>query len=306
LVALIGGALVADLGYHALRSAPRIEHDEVSGLDGGVRVMIQMDHAKDMMLETLKGKAPNFPPSLMDRVLPYEVTLRTAPETAENAVGVTLYINERRLGPAIAKAVPEGIGKARKTGIEWAKGPMQSPKRGELLLNGAVPLDKHTLDTMAARWGETQLGSPLPMEKTHFIEMRCDNRDGALYAFVSSLVALRIAEAGGKPNLGQIMARQGLDKYMRDISDVHVAGDLTPEGGMTLTLTVECSQDCQENTPKDVYTMVDTGYAQIAALAARSNVQVEGETVLEGFTVRGNYATNDIRALAPLISGAIP
>jgi hypothetical protein len=302
LIGVIAAALVADLGFHAVRSSPRIKHDEILGLDSGVRLMVQPEFATGLVNDFLKQNAPNAPAWLVAASIPYEFSLQSAPDISTNKVQITCFINDRRLGPLLA-SIPERMKELDNSGITWTTPVMESSRRGELLYRGSVPIDKHSLEIMSGRWGLTKVGAPLPMEKTHFIELRCDNRDGSLYALSSAFSAQRVAKAGGKANVGQIMVQKGLDTYVRDISDIHAFADLTGEKGMTVSMTIECALDCLENVPRDIHAAVDWKYAEIAKQAVNANIHLEGETVLDGFTIRGNYQTDDFRALLPILAG---
>lgn len=304
------GALVADIGFNALRDSARIKHDTRPEFTSGVRVMIQPQYASFLLRETVWRKMPEAPGWLVDYMLPYEITAQSVPDLTGNTVPVNLFFNTRRFGPMYKKFIPRIIEENPRGAVEWDVASIATPGRGVVTMRGTLPLDPPTKNAIAERWGETTIPTPLPMEGTHLAELRADNRGGALYAFISAILADQAKKkaaaqaeadpaAPKQPGMNDFQRDALVKVAVKDITDIHITVDLEESGLLTLMFSLEFAPDHIEETPAALVQQIDVAVAQIQQNAERNGITVEGSHKLEGLQIQGSYTADNILKLLP-------
>lgn len=183
------GLFVADGRYEFLRDAPRTQHEDILNLDPSIRLLIDPEKlvtvARGIVEEQLQREVPDW---LLSRIVPYQISTIMNANHDDGTIRVRLFINERRLGPLIAKqfnatSILEGFPE-----FEWDPEGLVPYQRGALTLKGTVPMDMQAQEDAWYTWTQGTSLQPLPPDGTHLFEVLGDNREGAAYVVAASLM----------------------------------------------------------------------------------------------------------------------
>ncbi len=189
LVIATAGALVYfELRFAVLRTSPRVD---LAGLakDSSIIAVINPELAIDQLRPLLNERAGFAVPEwIVRRVLPYGATIVTASDYDKAEVGLTVFLNPRRLGPPIRREI-NAIGlQASVPEIRWAQEGVVEGGPGVLSASGTVPMEAEAQEAAWYLWKQSVKPGAIPFQGAHFIEVVMDNRDGGAYLAVASIL----------------------------------------------------------------------------------------------------------------------
>lgn len=187
-----GGAAALAAKRAGLFAAPVVSHATLVTPKNRLSLIVNPESAVTALL-------PMFPPSIplgplavdpkkwVARVLPYEVALLATPNLATGKIEATVFINERRGGPALVEMAKQQP-LPEIPGVTFAPEGLQLPARGNLQLRATMPIPESVEAVIAENWKQTPPSEQLLPEGTHHLELILDNRNGDLLTFASALV----------------------------------------------------------------------------------------------------------------------
>ena len=187
-----GGAAALAAKNWGFFAAPVVSHATLVTPKNRLSIIVNPETAVTALL-------PMFPPSIplgplavdpkkwVARILPYEVALLATPNLATGKIEATVFINERRGGPALVE-----MAKQRPLpeipGVTFDPEGLQLPTRGNLQLRATMPIPESVEAVITENWKQTPPSEQLLPEGTHHLELILDNRNGDLLTFASALV----------------------------------------------------------------------------------------------------------------------
>ena len=294
LIALVAVALVAVIAlyiansrYDFLFAGPKVSYETMLTQGARVRVVVQPPLARPLVAKVLGTSAP--PPWILDRVIPYEAALIAAPDVSTKRIDVALFLNPQRLAPVIAKAADAYSIPKYAPYVTWTSNEFDVSKRGVLSLQGFMPMDAATVDAVGAEWGAVLLPSLPPFEGNHLAEVSLDNRDGSLYALISTFAN------GGLMTLP--MPLESLRKTIAPIATMSVYADLVADDEMAIHMAVECDPSAEEGQVTGVSFALAGIVGELTKAVAQRGATLAGQKRAEGFVIVGNYRLTNVGAL---------
>lgn len=257
LLVVIAGA--AGFGYYqaeqnlGLSESPRVGFEEV--LDPSVRLAVVLQPEKG--LEYVKGllperisQMPSWLPwnlhELLDRGMVREAALLVAPDDATDRLNATLFVNEKRGGPAIVAQGSTQPFFTQSAPIVWNTPALELPSRGLLRGGAHVPMADTVTEAVRAYWQAATNPVAIEITRNHLAEAYLDNSDGALLSIAGAM-----AEAyGGK--VDSIMADQNARDIITTIGALRVAADITGPDTITIQLAVTPAVNSTEENQKKI------------------------------------------------------
>ncbi|MBN2308293.1 MAG: hypothetical protein JXR94_04945, partial [Candidatus Hydrogenedentes bacterium] len=125
---VIVAAIVADVKYEAIRPAPAVSHEAVAPPDATLRVVAWPPRAQEYLARHVLQKL-GVSEGVVDKVMPYEAAVLLSPDLGTGEVGVSLFVNEQRLGPVVADFVKPADLQRAFPPIAWAPEGMVRERR---------------------------------------------------------------------------------------------------------------------------------------------------------------------------------
>jgi hypothetical protein len=284
LVLALGILAVIESRYQILFASPEVSYETVVQPTTSIRLVVRPPLAKDLILKRFAKQAP---PWLIERALPYEAAFLLSPDLEAGRIAVTLFVNDKRLGPVMATA-PAQINLARLAPpVTWTGTVMERPRRGVLRLDGYAALPSLVLQTVQANWGVVAPLTHPGVEGGHLLEVAADNRDGSLFDLIATL------DANHSPALGLPIA--DLARALLPIAVVRVRGDLAEQDSLSFDFEATCRPQAEDSEASAVDFQFGLLLGAVAKeLNDRYQVEFKGIKKREGLTISGNYT------LAPL------
>ncbi|MCP4645899.1 MAG: hypothetical protein GY851_35975 [bacterium] len=237
LVVLIA-LIVLDAKFDLVRSAPRVSHETVARPTSSSRIVLDPGKAAGYLARHVVVD-PNLSEGTLSFALPHEAALLIDPDLETSRANVTLFVNEKRLGPVI-------VDQANRAGIasmvpfmRFAKPGMEYKSRGTLTLDAQLPLHTHYVTIVKEEWGRVDPLTPPTVEGGHLLEAVFDNRDGSFFALFTSLYS-RLAP-------GRLAYDpKALAKNLWIISLVRIQADLVSDDELKLRVVLECGPQAEE------------------------------------------------------------
>ena len=235
-IALVAAATYLELRFDVLRSSPRVD---LAGLtdDPSIIAVINPEFALDQLRPLLSERAGfTVPDWIVRRVLPYEATVVTASDYDAAEVDLTVFLNPRRLGPAIQGEVNAVGLQSSFPEIQWAPEGLMEGGPGVYSVSGAVPMEAEAQEAAYYLWKQSFKPADIPFQGAHFIEVVMDNRDGGAYLAVASILHafdINLDESETDISLSSlkfvIMARMYLDVTPTDLLLFQLAIEVRPD-----------------------------------------------------------------------------
>lgn len=238
-----GGVAVLAARNVGLFAAPVVSHATLVTPKNRLSLIVNPESAVTALL-------PMFPPSIplgplavdpkkwVARVLPYEVALLATPNLATGKIEATVFINEKRGGPALVE-----MAKQRPLpeipGVTFAPEGLQMPARGNLQLRLTLPIPESVEAVITENWKQTPPSEQLLPEGTHHLELILDNRNGDVLTFASALVNAN----GG--NWDEVFAEYGgqIMPFLPGTHDVRIGLSLTDLNTAKGQLRIDATAD---------------------------------------------------------------
>ncbi len=287
IAAVVVAALVADSKFAVIWGSPRVSHDTLVKPETRALLSVDVPRAKDFLKrQFLKGV--NVPDSVIPYALPYEAGLVINPDYILGEMNMTLFVNDRRLGPVILQKANEF--KLPSPLDEWFPDKMVAKQRGLLRRDGTAKMDKLFLAKLKTLWNKPAPTDPLKIEGGHTVELVLDNRDGSLPAMASAVAASKGFD------LSSVLT-EGRMGVFKEIGSIRLQGDIMADDSLKLLLTIECTPESDEAMTKVLGMGLDMGFNQLQMMAKMQGLAITGKATVEGKKVKGEYSLANITAL---------
>lgn len=272
---------VVDVKYGVIRSAPRIHHESVAAPSTSIRLLCIPSAAQES-IKTFVKMDREVPDWILERVFPYEIAVMFAPVRDKGETAVTVFVNEQRFGPLIAKVVNGVQLELHFPDVSWSPSGMVRPARGVLLLEGSIPMDAQTVQSVAETWSDAKAISPLPMERGHFLEAVFDNSQGGAYALLASLVTSDTLSSDDFIT-GLVIGT------LKNVVRAHGYGDFVDRNTLDISLTFECDPFAEDDPAGSLKFLLDSGITLIGAQLGQQGFTLDGESLQFEQTVEARY-----------------
>lgn len=242
-VAVGGIAFVKINAQYGLLEAPAVSYEQFVNPDTRMRVLLNPDKLSELITHFMPPEAlqqiPAWVPlkqnQLISMILPREIALLSGANFGKGAIGFTVFVNERRLGPLAAQLADQSNFFQQTKGIKWDPEFLTSSKRGVLTLGGALPIPDGLESKVLETWSHEVKGEPVAIQGGHFLEAAIDNRSGEIFTFIAS--AQQASGKDWKDLLNDPYMKTGIS-ILQKILDVRVSGDFTSSDVLKLVVRV--------------------------------------------------------------------
>jgi len=247
LAVLVG--LGMGLHFHALISSPESSYKLVAKELDVARAVIRPDMWSPFLVPLISAGL-GAPQWALDAVLPWEVALLASPQVDGRGLSITVFMNERRLGPLVTREATAERMQEWCPSVCWASG-FAPLEEGVLLAEGTLALRKRENQALVQHW-PAPLASPSQVEITggHGLEIALDNRSGGAYAVLAGLMS----------NLPEGSCPYDPDVFAADfapIASVRIVGDLIDADQATLQIAVNFLAGTPEEQMADMAFLLD-------------------------------------------------
>ena len=207
-VALLAMAAVAAVAAYSkfdkemgISEAPPFSHETEATPETRLRVVLRPELLKDMLGQLAVVKqvyAESMPPSLassfklediLDMALPREAALLGTPDFSKGVLNLSLFVNEKRGGPALVSELNKNNTLAGIKQIKWTTDGMEIPERGIMRAAGTLAIPDTLEQKIMENWKNKAAVEPLLVEGGHHLEAVLDNRNGDALTLVACAAA---------------------------------------------------------------------------------------------------------------------
>ncbi|NLO33296.1 MAG: hypothetical protein GX117_08075 [Candidatus Hydrogenedentes bacterium] len=194
LALVVIGGFVAYSKYDTvlgLSESPVISHEEILVGDPRIRGIVNPLMAFPFLEEYITDDldlpiSPDQVKMLLPYVLPREITLLADSDLQGNQFNLTLFINEQRLGNYLEEQINASNALEKIKQIQWDEEGVVLPQRGDLHVNGTLPIPDSVQDDLVKLW-PTQTAQPAArIEGDNQLELVVDNRNGDVLALAAA------------------------------------------------------------------------------------------------------------------------
>ena len=290
LIILAGAGLVADANYGAVRSSPRISHETLAKPQTRALVVIDTPKTKDFIKQQLLKDVP-VPGWVLPLALPHEAALIVDVDYEMNGMDLTLFVNDKRLGPVIRDKM-NGVQLPAPLN-QWFTSPAKLEARGKIIRKGGATLNHMLLARVEDQWADAAVSDRLRVQGGHMLEVVLDNRDGAAIAILGS-----IAAAQGLPLDEMTLGRLGM---VRDLASLRLQADLLPDDSAKLHLELACRPGADPMMVQILGSAVEFGYGFAVSQAQLVGVKVSGGSEVKGTVIQGEYTLSNLGPLLAML-----
>ncbi len=199
---LVAGAALAVMYQRAnqrfgLSEAEPVSHETVADMSTRLRVVARPEQVTPLLQAYIpKDRMPTLPfvsalgldfSKALEMLMPREVALLSGSDFGQGQLRLTLFVNERRGGPAIAENLDLSDLLGRIPVVAWTATRFRMPRRGVLLLDGQIPIPEEVESVVLESWSHRMEGAPLSLSGGHLLEAVLDNRNGELMTLGASI-----------------------------------------------------------------------------------------------------------------------
>jgi hypothetical protein len=292
-IAGIAAFVIADRKFAILKSPP-FSYSPFVTRDTRLQLAMWPERAAETVTALMEISLPeNRRPSnwFVRRVLPQQTAVLMAPDMSAGIIGVTVFINEQRLGPVIRDNINSANISTSVPAVHWAAEGMVLEKRGVLTLHGETPIDPLTMQLTQETWSKDEVTEALPLEGSHAAEMVLDNRDGGAFAILSALGLLQGDNGKNDPAFFVGM--------FANVSSIRIFADFPATHDAEIIIRVECRPEVEEDIPGSLQFFLDMGISQAKKELQAKGVAVTGASRIEGKTIVGEYTISGLDKLVP-------
>ncbi|MCP4641941.1 MAG: hypothetical protein GY851_15980 [bacterium] len=220
---------------------------------------------------------------LMGVAMPHEYGAIVDVNAAEATSQTTMVISTRRFGPLLKRMLIDE---------DPLSSGVSEGKDGAILLKTNEAITPETLALAGERWAQAA-PDELKFEGGHFLEAVVGNSSGqAFLGLEGLLLALSTKEDTDEFEKQQIFDADQLSGLFYRVRSGRVTGDFTEEGDLTLSLLAECPDAVAAETIHfALLTVRDALFRQ----AIEQGLVIEGEPVVDGSTVKGDFTVTGIQ-----------
>jgi len=246
-VPLIILAAVGVVGYRmsrqfGLTEAPAVSHDTVVNAQTRFQAVLEPDKLNDFVLQHLpkdKIQIPSWIPwkidELLPKILPREVALVAGSDYKQGTIDLTMFVNERRGGPAITEYLNQQNPFRNLPQIKWDPKLVQLPQRGVITLGGALSIPEGAEEKVLESWSHEPPKDPAKPAGDHLLEAVLDNRNGEIITLAASIMS--IYGMDWQKMFAMQEAQMGLE-IIKHITVVRLTADLAGNDLMKILLTI--------------------------------------------------------------------
>lgn len=288
-------AVFIELRFSAFRASPRVDRATLIEHPSIVFIVDPNTVREQIVAAVQEQVGYGVPAWLIERVLPYEISVMTWSDYDRNKVDLTLFINPRRLDPAIAQQVNKAGLQSLVPKIQWAAEGLVQRSPGVLTARGSVQMEPEAEEAAWFLWKQSFKAAAVPVEGGHFIEIVMDNRDGGAYLAVASLLqAFEIELDATETDISLSSLKFVLKARM------HV--DLTPGDTLLLSFTIEVRPDAVNRLGViNLKVGIDELFALWGETLKREHdITLVGESEWEGNVMEFRYRIGNARKMIQL------
>jgi hypothetical protein len=304
LVLLIGGAAAVFMrfdGEYGIRRAPMLSYMEYGGAQADIAIRIDPNQARQLILDFVAQQfgdgANDFINNLIADSLPHEIVLMASPRYGDQTIDLTLYVNERRGGPVLARELTNMLAEqAGADTISWDPQGARLERRGVVVLTGETRLHDQTLLDIDRRWGESLPSAPQIMDGGNLFELIAANRKGSLYALVAAL-------AIANPDESNVAVAFALEE-IKQLDSMRATANFISEDAVAISMLLQCDRSIEHDRPESMRLMLDQiVLPQLATMLKDSyDLELTGSFVRNGYDLEGAFT---LSGLKPIIDQAI-
>ncbi|MBI2423117.1 MAG: hypothetical protein HYV27_09835 [Candidatus Hydrogenedentes bacterium] len=233
---------------YGLTMANAVSHETRATPETRLRAVVQLDKARGY-LQRILPPAEQLPPfmallpwkpaDLLPSIMPRELALLASPSQNASEIDVRLFVNERRGGPQLCKALNESTLFTAASPIQWDTGRMVMKERGILEARGAIPIPAGLMDVVRKTWPQLNTEpSPYLSSGESFFEAVLDNRNGELVTLVASIMT-----ASGQDVLTQLKdpSAAGFMPMLASVTDVRLEANPASLDKLVVTLRLNAT-----------------------------------------------------------------
>lgn len=300
----LGVAAVVGARSAGLFAGPAISHDTLATAKTRFWVVVNPEPMLPVLMPLVPAEIPDNPLPVafnpqkwIGSFLPRELALLAAPNFATGKTELTLFVNERRGGPAIVEMVRQQGALPNIPQVQWAEQGIELPERGNLQMRAFMPIPDGVEEVILENWKQRQTIEPLRVSGNHQIEALLDNRNGDLLGLAAAVVQA----TGG--NWAELFEQQK-DRIMPilpGIHDIRLAVDLVDLNRATAVLRIDAS----EESGMTLQFLLGMAWVQVVAGAeSKYGVTIKGEPQWDA--EKGAVIANlDITGIENHIRGAV-
>lgn len=254
--------------YEPIFAAPVITHEAVAEPCQTLRAVCYPCKAPEWL-----AKVVGCPERVVELFAPREVALLAEPDLGEQAVRLSVFVNEQRLGPVIADwASPPELSKEFPE-IAWSEQGCVRQERGSMVFHGTFPLKQEVVDLVRVLQKSASAGVAPPLEGGHMFEAGLSNEDdGAVAAFLCLYGCLD----SGPPAFDA----EAVAKNLSAVKTVRFFADFQGEDALEAQLVLT-------GWPEE-----DAAMAELAFLTEVVRIEADRELRKEKYQVRVSGGTN--------------
>jgi hypothetical protein len=305
LLIVVIAVLVVDVKYEALRSSPITSHESVATDGDTLRVVFHPMLMKDLIAAQIPEDS-NIPGWAVDKGVPREMAALISPDLQAGRMGVTVFVNEQRLGPVLAEESTTSNISGQVPYISWDTKGLVHEKRGSMTMRGSAPIADPICKAAVSQWGTVEPLKPIPIEGGHLFEALLDNRDGASFAVITTLAAA--GAKGAVPVNPKDLAVNLYPAYSLRITADRVPSDqVEPDDGevLTIKLQIECNPRAEENAIGTMAFLLDMIRGQLAAEVQKAyGAELSGKTERQGLTIISDMTLKHFEKVVAKLAGA--
>ncbi len=255
LVVVLCGAAV--FGYYqfdsmyGLSQAPEVDYQEVMTPNVRAALLIEPEKALAFIKGLLPANQTTLPSwlpwdagEMLEMGTFGQAAVLIGSDAPGGKVDVTVFLNERVGGPAIASEGSKTPYFKNAAPLTWADPALTLVKRGLIKGSASLPLSPAVNATVAKYFQPSTTPIEMPLTREHLAEIYVDNTDGEI---------LRIAGAGLEANGGsleQVMLDENAQKMLTGIGKLRVVADITGPDQVTIQLAIIPSVNSTPETQK--------------------------------------------------------
>lgn len=292
LTALVVAVVVLDEQFEVFSLSPRIPHDVAAPNRSRIVFTIYPEAARGYLAAQGSKTMP-----LIDRlglldwgianVLPYEVAVFFATDENLEELGVSVFVNDRRLAPMLIRSVSQADMPSRFDFLDWKTKTLVSKGRGFLSMDASMPVLPEAASMVRKEWNRSSLmAAPPRLDNKHFVEACFDNRDGGSSAALLSILVAQGADP--KP-----LTEPDFVRVLAAVAHIVLWADITPAGEMSARMEIKMREDTPEEFRK---AFPDSFELVLHQIIGDLESGLEGKVVQEGSDFVAEYTVPDVNA----------
>lgn len=279
-----------------LTLAPQVSHETLASPETRIRLLVKPGALAPFIAQALPPdmqiplSAWVDPAMVLAHLLPREVAVMAETDVPARKIGVTLFVNEKRGGPAIARTARESGVFGGVSAFRWASQGLELIQRGVVVARADVDFPPEVEQELLTRWPNRSMEPAASVQDQYHAELVVDNRNGDLLALIGAV----LLAGGGDWN--QIRQEQVADMALTVIQSVWVArlgGNMQDKDTAVFDLRIDADPN---NGPALHFLLSGVVVPELRNMLQQNhNLTLEGDlqwvdaegAVLGKFTVRG-------------------